>query len=84
MGSDPRRETCLKYLTVGKYTQGPHPLLQVTSFLLAAGLDAGATNNAGKTATDLLTDEEVTQWLFFFDDDQALLFELLHAMQSSH
>ena len=77
MGSDPRKETFLKYLTVGKYEQGPHPLLQATSLLLASGLEPGATNHAGQTAIQLVTDEEVTQWLFFFDDDQALLLRLL-------
>lgn len=67
MGSDPRKETYQKYLTVGQYEQGPNPLLQAASFLLACGLEATATNRAGRTVVQLATDEKVTQRLLFFD-----------------
>jgi ankyrin repeat protein len=77
MGSDPRREMYVQYLTVGTYEQGPNPLLQAASFLLACGLDAKATNHAGRTVTQLVTDEEVAQRLFFLDDDRATLLKLL-------
>jgi ankyrin repeat protein len=77
MGQDPRREMYLKYLTVGQFEQGPNPVLQATSFLLACGVDARATNHAGQTAVQLVTGEKISRHIFFFDDDQAALLKLL-------
>lgn len=77
MGQDPRREMYLKYLTVGQYEQGPNPVLQTASFLLACGIDARATNQAGQTAVQLVTGEKISRYIFFFEDDQAALLKLL-------
>ncbi len=70
LGSDPRRETYLKYLDIGEHQEEPNPLLETVSFLLACGLDATTTNSAGRTVMQLATDEEVTEKLFLFDDDE--------------
>jgi ankyrin repeat protein len=78
-GQDPLRETYLKYLTVGQYEQGPNPLLQAASFLLACGADAAATNHAGETALQLITDEKTGRGVFFFNDDRTKLLQLLGA-----
>jgi len=77
MGPDPRKATYVRYLTVGQYEQGPNPVLQATSFLLACGVDAKATNNAGETAIQLVTEEKISRGIFFFEDDQAQLLKLL-------
>ena len=69
MGSDPRKDTYRKYLTVGQYEQGPHGIMQTVSFLLACGIDVKATNNAGRTAIQLVTDERTA----LFDDREPLL-----------
>src|ERR1019366_10059807 len=66
-----------KYLTVGQYEQGPNPVLQSASFLLACGLDARATNHTGQTAVQLVTDEKISPGIFFFNDDLASLLKLL-------
>jgi len=67
----------LKYLTVGQYEQGPNPVLQAASFLLACGIDARATNHAGQTTVQLVTGEKTSRYNFFFNDDQAALLKLL-------
>jgi ankyrin repeat protein len=77
MGQDPRREMYLKYLTVGQNEQGPNPVLQAASFLLACGIDARTTNHAGQTAVQLVAGEKTSRYIFFFDDDQAALLKLL-------
>ena len=59
MGDDPRKETCRTNLTVEPYGQGPHPVLQAVSFLLACGVDVQATNGVGWTATELATDGQL-------------------------
>ena len=79
LGQDPRREMYLQYLTVGQYEQGPNPVLQAASFLLACGLDARATNHAGQTAVQLVTGEKMSRYIFFFGDDQAAFLKLLGA-----
>lgn len=77
MGDDPRKSTYVKYLTVGQNEQGPNPVLQAASFLLACGVDVKATNNAGQTAVQLVTDEKTSRYIFFFEDDKAMLLKLL-------
>jgi ankyrin repeat protein len=77
MGDDPRKSTYVKYLTVGENEQGPNPVLQAASFLLACGVDAKATNNAGQTALQLVTDGKTSRYIFFFEDDQTTLLKLL-------
>jgi ankyrin repeat protein len=77
MGQDPRKDTYAKYLTVGQNEQGPNPVLQAASFLLACGVNAKATNHAGQTAIQLVTDEKTSRSIFFFDDDQTVLLKLL-------
>jgi cytohesin len=77
LGQDPRKSVYAKYLTVGQYEQGPNPLLQGASFLLACGLDARATNRAGRTAIQLVTDANASGGMFFFNDDLAELLKLL-------
>ena len=69
MGSDPRKETYRKYLTVGQYEQGPHAIMQTVSFLLACGIDVKATNNTGQAAIQLAADEHTTLW----NDRESLL-----------
>jgi ankyrin repeat protein len=73
----PHKAEFIKYLTVGQYEQGPNEILQGTSFLLACGLDARATNHAGQTVMQLVTDENISRSVFFFDDDRAKLLNLL-------
>jgi ankyrin repeat protein len=77
MGQDLRQTTYVKYLTVGQYEQGPNPVLQAASFLLACGVDAKTTNHAGQTAVQLVTEEKISRGIFFFDDDRATLLKLL-------
>ncbi len=73
----PIKLACLTNLTVGRYEQGPNPVLQGTSFLLACGLDASATNNAGQTVMQLITEGKTSRSVFFFDDDREKLIKLL-------
>jgi ankyrin repeat protein len=73
----PQKGIYVKNLTVGQYEQGPNPLLQGTSFLLACGLDAKATNHAGKTVMQLVTDDKIGRGIFFFNDDREQLIKLL-------
>lgn len=75
--SEPRNEGYLKYLTVGRYEQGPNPLLQTASFLLMCGLDATATNGAGRTAMSLATDPEISERLLLFDGEHSEVLKLL-------
>jgi ankyrin repeat protein len=77
LGDDPRKETYAKYLTVGQNEQGPNPVLQAASFLLACGVDAKATNHAGQTAVQLVADGKTSRYIFYFEDDQAALLKLL-------
>jgi ankyrin repeat protein len=79
VGQDPGRQLYLKYLTVGQYEQGPNPLLQAAGFLLASGGDATATNHAGETAMQLITDEKMGRGVFFFGNDRTELLQLLGA-----
>ena len=79
VGQDPSKALYLKYLTVGRNEQGPNPLLQAASFLLASGADATAKNNAGETAMQLITDEKTGRGVFFFDNDRTELVQLLNA-----
>ena len=79
VGQDPSRQLYLKYLTVGENEQGPNPLLQAASFLLASGADATATNHAGETAMQLITDEKTGRGVYFFDNDRTELLQLLGA-----
>ncbi len=74
---NPQKETFIKYLTVSRYEQGPNPVLQGASFLLACGLDAQATNHAGQTVMQLITEEKISRGVFFFEDDREKLFKLL-------
>jgi ankyrin repeat protein len=82
-GQDPSKTLYLKYLTVGQYEQGPNPLLQAASFLLASGADATATNKAGQSAVLLITDEKLGRGAFFFDNDRTELLQLLGAHGSN-
>jgi ankyrin repeat protein len=77
MGQNPRKAIYLKYLSVGQYEQGPNPILQAASFLLACGVDARATNNAGQTAVQLVIGGKTSRSVFFFNDDEAVLLKLL-------
>jgi ankyrin repeat protein len=77
MEDDPRKDTYAKYLTVGQNEQGPNPVLQAASFLLACGVDAKATNRAGQTAVQLVTEGKTSRYIFFFNDDQAALLKLI-------
>jgi len=79
MGPNPRKEMYVHYLTVGQYEQGPPALLQAASFLLACGAEASATNNAGRTAIQLATDEKIMDRTLLFGDDRASLMKLLGA-----
>lgn len=83
VGQDSSKQLYLKYLTVGQYEQGPNPLLQAASFLLASGANAAATNNAGQTALTLITDEKEGRGVFFFDDDRSKLLQMLNVHGSS-
>jgi ankyrin repeat protein len=83
VGQDPGKQLCVKYLTVGQYEQGPNPLLQASSFLLASGANATATNNAGETAMQLITDGKTGRGVFFFDNDRTELLQLLGAHGSN-
>ena len=74
---EPSKNLYLKYLTVGQYEQGPNPLLQAASFLLASGAKAAVTNNAGQTAMQLITDEKTGRGVFYFDNDRTELLQLL-------
>ena len=77
LGSDPRKDTYLKYLSFDPGTQGPSSTLQATAFLLATGVDPKTTNRAGQTAIQLATDEKAAPGLLLFDDDRAALLQLL-------
>lgn len=71
------KQTYIQYLTVGQYEQGPNPILQETSFLLACGLNAQATNHAGQTVLQIIMDEKTGRGVFFFDDDEETIIKLL-------
>jgi ankyrin repeat protein len=73
----PHKDEFVKYLTVGQNEQGPNWILQGTSFLLACGVDAQATNHAGQTVMQLVTDGKTGCGVFFFDGDRYKLFKLL-------
>jgi len=77
VNQDPNLPLYLKNLTVGQYEQGPNPVLQAASFLLACGANATATNHAGETAMQLVTDEKTGRGGFFFGDDRTELLQLL-------
>ena len=77
VGQDPAKQLFLKYLTVGQYEQGPNPLLQAASFLLASGADATAKNHTGDTAMQVITDGKTGRGVFFFDNDRQELLQLL-------
>jgi ankyrin len=77
LGNDPRKATYAKYLTVVRGEPGPHQLLQVTSFLLACGLDAKAANHAGQTPMQLLLANDTVRSIGDYDDDYPLLLKLL-------
>src|SRR5262249_60590404 len=77
IGHDPHRAMYAKYLTVGQYEQGPNPVLQAASFLLACGVDAKATNNAGQTVAQVVIENKSSLNVFYFNDDQANLLQLL-------
>lgn len=74
---DPNKDLYVQYLTVGQYEQGPNPLLQATSFLLASGVNASAKNKAGDTPMQLIADLKTGRGVFFFDDDREKLLQLL-------
>jgi len=76
-GKNPRNNTYVTYLTVPKNQQGPNEILQGTSFLLACGVDAQATNHAGLTVMQLVTEDKIGRGIFFFDDDREKLLKLL-------
>ena len=77
LGADPRKSTFVKYLTVGRNEQGPNPVLQVASFLLACGVDPRTANQAGQTPLQLVTGENLLRGIFLFDDDREALLKLL-------
>jgi ankyrin repeat protein len=83
VGQDRREKLYAQYLTVGQYGQGSSPMLQAASILLASGVDATATNNAGQTAAQLITDENISRGIFVFDDDLKKLLQLLGASGSN-
>jgi ankyrin repeat protein len=77
VGQDPGKKLYVQYLTVGQYEQGPNPLLQAASFLLACGADATAKNKAGDTPMQLIADQKTGRGVFFFDNDREKLLQLL-------
>jgi ankyrin repeat protein len=77
------KQTFVQNLTVGQNEQGPNPILQGASFLLACGTDAKATNHAGQTAMQLVTEGKTSRSVFFFDDDQEKLLKLLSGAGSN-
>jgi ankyrin repeat protein len=77
MGQDPRTSNYAKYLAVGPDEQGANPVLQAASFLLASGLDATATNNAGQTPIRLLFDSSLPLAVFLDSPDRILASKLL-------
>jgi ankyrin repeat protein len=77
-GQDSDKMIYLKYLTAGPEEQGPNEVLQVAGFLLACGIDVTATNRAGQTALQLITDEKLGRGVFRFDDDRTELLQLLN------
>ena len=77
VGQDPSKKLYVQYLTVGQYEQGPNPLLQAASFLLASGADATAKNKAGDTPMQLIVGQKTGRGVFFFDDDREKLLQLL-------
>ena len=83
VGKDAGKQLYVKYLTVGQNQPGPNPLLQAASFLLASGANATATNNAGETAMQLITDEKTGRGVFFFDNDRTEILQLLGAHGSN-
>ncbi|MEI8291599.1 MAG: ankyrin repeat domain-containing protein, partial [Verrucomicrobiota bacterium] len=77
VGQDPNKKLYVQYLTVGQYEQGPNPLLQVASFLLACGANATAKNKDGDTPMQLILDQKTGRGVFFFDNDREKLLQLL-------
>jgi len=76
MGSDPRKAAYAKYLSIEPNEPRPSPLLQIASFLLASGIDAGATNQAGKSFDQLVLDQAARPGDYLFDDNLADLLKL--------
>ena len=77
VGQDPNKKLYVQYLTVGQYEQGPNPLLQAASLLLACGANATAKNKAGDTPMQLIVDQKTGRSVFFFDNDREKLLQLL-------
>ena len=77
VGQDPNKKLFVQYLTVGQYEQGPNPLLQAASLLLACGANATAKNKAGDTPMQLIVDQKNGRGVFFFDNDREKLLQLL-------
>ena len=65
------------------YEQGPNPLLQAASFLLACGANATVKNKAGYTPMQLIVDQKTGRDVFLFDDDLEKLLQLLIAHGSN-
>jgi ankyrin repeat protein len=79
---DQSKKLYVQYLTVGQNEQGPNPLLQAASFLLASGADAAVKNQAGNTPMQLIVDQKTGRGVFFFDNDREKLLQLLCARGS--
>jgi ankyrin repeat protein len=77
VGQDPGKKLYVQYLTVGQYEQGPNPLLQAASFLLASGANATAKNKAGDTPMQLIVGQKTGRGVFFFNNDRDKLLQLL-------
>lgn len=77
VGQDPKKKIYVQNLTVGQYEQGPNPLLQAASLLLACGANATAKNKAGDTPMQLIVDQKTGRGVFFFDNDREKLLQLL-------
>ena len=76
MKSDPRKEPYVRYLTTKDEESMEWPVPNAAAFLLAAGVDAAATNQSGKTVAALATDDSI----MLFDEERAALLRLLGAV----
>jgi hypothetical protein len=73
----PHKNDYVTNLTVAPGMSGPQPIVQGVSFLLACGADTRATNHAGETVMQWMTEKKNVYIRLLFDEERTLLFNLL-------
>jgi len=75
---DSAKAKFLPYLKKRDDGDVPEPIVQLSAFLLAAGADVAATNNAGRTIVQMVANEEIMERAMFFDDGREEFMKLLN------